>query len=80
MGKTKPRSNIRSRQAQLKTMREKRWRANNKAKKCVKIRFPKFDVANENDFDDLENSNSLFDEVGFQVSGFNFRFLIGSLN
>ena len=31
--------------------------------------IPKFDVANENDFDDLENLNSLFDEVGFQIQG-----------
>ena len=36
--------------------------------------FPKFDVANENDFDDLENSNSLFDEVGFQIQGSHWFF------
>ena len=33
----------------------------------VKEKIPKFDVANENDFNDFENSNSLFDEVGFQI-------------
>ena len=43
----------------------------------VKEKIPKFDVANENDFNDFndfENSNSLFDEVGFQI-----RVLIGPI-
>ena len=34
----------------------------------AKEKIPKFDVANENDFNDFENSNSLFDEVGFQIA------------
>ena len=36
----------------------------------AKDAIPKFDVANENDLDDFENSNSLFDQVGFQILSF----------